>query len=169
MSDTPDEPTSPKGPTDQEIIAPYLSLDALVAVVKSLADQTQAFNDKLDRVEQAETVTRNKGDSTRNMVWIVIGSLIFDLALSLGLGYTAWQASTAAGNAKTAIVTNCKAGNQARADQIKLWNFIFTISDGNDSQRADLTPEQQKAREVQLAAFRAFIGKTFAQRDCTVK
>jgi hypothetical protein len=86
-----------------------------------------------------------------------LGVILVVLALgSVGEGWllTRQQAEVTRDNA----LRTCQAGNDTRAAQVSVWNYVLDLSAASAPQ----TP-QQKARAEQ---FRTYVAKTFAARDC---
>jgi hypothetical protein len=98
----------------------------------------------------------------------VVAALALLLVLSVVVAWVAVTAqnasqeaadatSQAARNREAARVT-CEAANQGRAAQVQLWSYVLELS------TEDRTPTPAEQRRI--AAFRAYVGQVFAQRDC---
>lgn len=55
----------------------------------------------------------------------------------------------------------CQAGNVVRAQQTGLWDYIISLPPAKGS------PPPTAQQEQRVAAFRAYLGKVFAPRDCS--
>lgn len=103
---------------------------------------------------------------TRLIMLGIIGSLIFDVALSLGFGWVAFQASQAASDAATTrevLRTSCEQRNISDAGQLKLWRYIIELSAQNPQQQP--TPEtDERTRQFVL-----FLDQLFAPHDCSAE
>jgi hypothetical protein len=100
--------------------------------------------------------------SRRNRLLIqVLGvSVAFDIVLSVGLGWVAFTANSAAARANSVQQqqrSTCLATKKARAAQVQLWTYIL-----------DLPPATPRtpAQEQQAEQFRLYITRSFAQRHC---
>lgn len=101
------------------------------------------------------------GDRNRRNIRLLALSVMFDVLLSIGLGAFAYQvhqlsANTAATTSEQQMST-CNAGNQARALNAELWNYILSQPSG--PQTAD--------QSATVTSFKAFIANIFTPRDCT--
>jgi hypothetical protein len=91
---------------------------------------------------------------------VVVVSLIFDLILSAGLTYTAWQARMTAERAQSnevRIRTACMTINETHAQERQLWEYVLRIPPTTPQ-----TPESLKQR----ADFEAYVNHLYAPRDC---
>lgn len=110
--------------------------------------------------EQIASLTRADLSRKRQVRWLAI-SLILDVLLTIGFGYTTIRANNAASKAESsthAIIRNCETSNEARANNKKLWDYIINLPPTQPP-----TSEQQK----RIADFKKFIDMTFAPRDCS--
>lgn len=76
-----------------------------------------------------------------------------------------WLSANAAHRATAATASTlqlCQLGNEARAQQIHLWDFIIHLSKGPPHETA--AERAQRARN--LAAFEAYLHHVFAPRHC---
>lgn len=89
-------------------------------------------------------------------------SIVFDLLLTVGLAF-GWQQNHSlavkADSNHAAIVRNCETGNDARANNKQLWDYLLAQQPSQP-----VTPEQQK----RITDFKNFVDKTFEPRDCSV-
>lgn len=111
--------------------------------------------------------TREYGHRNRHMIWALAISLMFDILMSVLFAFVAIQASNASDRATEATSAaaqnrqnarvSCIAGNEARAAQVNLWNYVLDLS-----RRPNETPEQTK----RIDDFRKYVHIVFAQRNC---
>ena len=131
-------------------------------------------------VEVAVAVARGmKGDKgepgppgegmTRGARHAVIFLFVLTLALAgANLLFTSHEVNavrTAAASAQRASASTsqlCQSGNEARAQQVGLWQFIITISKPPPHESA----AQERARLAALRSFNAYLHRVFAPRDC---
>lgn len=109
--------------------------------------------------EQIAALARSDKSRTSQIRWLAV-SLALDVLLTIGFGYTTFQAQRAADQAetnKTAIVRSCETSNEARKNNRVLWDYILSIPPSEP-----LTKEQK----VRVAEFKTFVNKTFAPRNC---
>ncbi len=109
--------------------------------------------------EQIQALARSDHSRKRQIRWLAI-SIMLDVLLTIGFGYTTLRANNAANKAETntsAIVRSCETSNEARANNKQLWYYILNLPRTNTP-----TADQQK----QTTDFKTFVDKTFAPRDC---
>jgi hypothetical protein len=116
-------------------------LAALAGVVKEL----QATRDEIVRL-------RTYG--RRNRTFIVFDIVLTVLLTVLGGGVV--HAIQSAGQANSAQLALCQAGNVSRAQQINLWEFLINLSP---------PPKTKQGKEV-LTKFEAHLRSAFAPRNC---
>lgn len=103
------------------------------------------------------------GHRNRRMIWGLIISIILDLALTVVVAVFAVQAhdaNTAARVASQSELALCRAGNVARAQQVKLWTHLLSLPPAPGS------PPRSKAQQQEIAAFGAYVQSIFRARDC---
>ena len=103
----------------------------------------------------ADEVNRLRNYGRRNRAFIV-----FDVLLTVLLSVTgavSVHAVQSANSAKAAQLALCQAGNEARNQQIGLWDYIIGIS------RKPETVQQKK----NIEAFEQHLNVIFAPRDCS--
>jgi hypothetical protein len=108
---------------------------------------------------------RTYGARNRHLIKLTAASVVFDVVLSLGLGFAvhrAQEASDRATRAASATVVTCRSSNEARAVQTDLWNYIL----GQFNQSIAESPAESAERAVNIGKFKAYIATAFAQRDC---
>lgn len=64
--------------------------------------------------------------------------------------------------AGASTVQLCRAGNESRAQQVGLWQYIITISKPPPRESA----AQERARLAALRSFNAYLHRVFAPRNC---
>ena len=95
---------------------------------------------------------------SRTLIRFMIPTLIFDVVMSLLLGYVTWRtvdASHQLQTVKAAAAETCVAGNKTRAEVISLWDQITGIVFAQPAQ------QDEKAKILQI------VDDTYAARDCT--
>lgn len=118
--------------------------DALAAA-ETMTDAVKALTDEVARLRKSQR---------RSWKFIV-----FDITLTLALalvGGISVHAAQTAGQANSAQLALCQAGNVARAQQVELWDYVLSIT-GKPA-----TPRQQKATEE----FKHHLNVIFAPRNC---
>ena len=123
-------------------------------------------SDDLDKrlVTEAPDLNKSVADlikyGNRHLIRLTILSLIFDVALTLVLLFVVNQSIAnkvkIASNQQLAVTT-CVSGNTARAEETQLWGYVLSPS---------VTQPQTVAQQKRVTAFRAYVGKVFAPRDC---
>ena len=89
-------------------------------------------------------------------------SLALDILLTFGFGFVSFRTAEIASQADSnsaALQRTCESTNEARANNKKLWDYLFAQPPAPDQ-----TPEQAAA----IAQFKVFVDKTFAPRDCDI-
>ena len=99
---------------------------------------------------------RNQASALAILVMSITVCLVGSYWLSL---YAIHRASVNTVN----VVQLCQSGNEARAEQRQLWNYIIAISQPPPHQ----TPAEKADHARRLLLFEAKLNKTFAPRDCT--
>lgn len=100
------------------------------------------------------------GHRNRKMIWGLVVSIVLDVALTVTLTLVAVQAQNAgetADQARANQISVCRSTNVSRQQNLQLWEYVLSIPPAKPP-----TEEQKKQRE----AFRAYIHKVFAPRDC---
>lgn len=96
----------------------------------------------------------------RRRVRILAASVILDIVLSIAVGFfavTAVSAKDQAEQNRTNSRIACLAGNDARAGQIQLWDYVLSVSASKSP-----TPEEKARTET----FRVYVKNLFKPRDC---
>lgn len=91
---------------------------------------------------------------------LLTATVILTLLLTIGLSvvsYKLYHITKLSQSTQTAVVLNCETANDSRRNQKELWDFVFALP----ALEPPTVEEQARA-----AQFKAFIGKTFALRDC---
>lgn len=138
-------------------------------------DPEGAAIEAAERLEQSVVGLRNDiaslrtyGVHNRRLIWTLAASLALDVILTIAVSLLAFQAvstsdkassasSLASRNAEAQAIT-CRAGNEAREAQVRLWNYVLDLSTQNNNP----TPRQIE----QMKQFRQYITGVFAPRDC---
>lgn len=110
-----------------------------------------------------------KTDMSRGAAYASLFLFVFTLVLfAANLIFTAHEvgnvrAVTAAASRNAASIRQlCQAGNEARAQQIVLWDHLLSIAQPPPHQ----TPAQARHRLATERAFEAYVHHVFAPRDC---
>lgn len=121
-----------------------------------------ARSDEFDQHLAESTVVKalvSTGKTNRKIIRWLAFSVALDIGLSISLIFLALGAqrtAATADSAQTQARLQCKAGNEARAAQLQLWDYILSMSPGKT--------RKQKQQAVQ---FRKYVARVFAQRDCS--
>jgi len=100
---------------------------------------------------------RTYGRRNRKFIWI-------DIALTIllsGVGALSVHATQSASQANSAQLALCQAGNTARAQQVRLWDYITDLPPVKGS------PPPSAAQKKRVADFKAYLNTVFAPRDCS--
>jgi hypothetical protein len=93
--------------------------------------------------------------------WLAI--LIIAVAASILCSFLlAWYAANRATSSRATVQELCISGNDSRAQQKQLWEFVLTLS----VPHANETAADRKVRTQRVKEFRAYLNKVFAPRDC---
>jgi len=105
------------------------------------------------------------GRRTRRLIWRQWIVIVIVVLLAVGLGFVAVNArhtaQIASRNTENAY-TACLKANSARATTRALWDSIFS-----QPPIQKLSPQEQAARDAQVAALRARIATSYADQDCS--
>lgn len=115
---------------------------------------------KTDLNEAVTTLVKDAKKRRRQLRWLAL-SIVFDLLLTVGLGYLSVQTHRAASKAEdnhTALIRNCETSNEARANNKQLWDYLLNLPTPNAP-----TLQQKEVRNQ----FSVFVGKTFSPRNCS--
>ena len=99
---------------------------------------------------------------TRNALYAVV--FLFFLTMAVGtanLLFTSHLISQVNAN-KASITQLCQSGNEARAQQVQLWEFVIHISKPPPHE----TPAHRAQRERTVARFVTHLHHVFAPRNC---
>jgi hypothetical protein len=91
--------------------------------------------------------------------------VLFDIALTIGLAFFAWQAhdaSDSAAQTRQATLVTCQANNASRAGNLQIWDFLIALS----RPPASDTPAKKAAADKQLAVIQGEVDRTFMPRNC---
>jgi len=89
---------------------------------------------------------------TRHLTKLVALSVVFDIVLSGGLGFSIHRANNAQTKANAATVMNCQATNGSRQTISDLWGQVLPLLAKTDAE--------------QTSKIRDFVTTAYAQRDC---
>lgn len=154
-----------------------------------MADEIDDLDKRFEEaVEQPITRLASDQDKTRKMVWVVVGSLVFDLVYSAVLGFVALSAASTADKANEAALvaqvaaleaklateraneatrraafTSCESGNDFRELDLQRWLYVLKIASQPDP---DETPAQRQRTLEQNAKFKSYIVRADKLRDC---
>lgn len=133
-----------------------------------MSNDPVARSDELDaRLADAPVIQTllRLGKSNQSLVRIALGSVAFDIVLSVVIGLLAIQANDVAGTATAAVAqgrVNCLASNEARSTDRHLWNYILSFPPPSDETAA------ARAERIQnVAKFRAYLDAKLGPRDCS--
>lgn len=131
----------------------------MTAMGDDIIDRADALDRKIAASDDMAALLRY-GHASRNLIhWLAV-SIALDIMLSLALGWVAIGAQQTANQASSLAARSyqaCLAGNDFRATELQLWNYILDLPP-----TAPRTPDQQ-AQQVQ---FRTYIDRQFAPRKC---
>lgn len=123
--------------------------DQLINLVTDLDSRLEASNEALLKLQKSD-------ERTRRFKRFASVSLMLSLLLFIAVGSVALNAKSASENAQQALREGCEIGNDARAAQIVLWDYIINFAP------PPTTPEAQ----TRIDNLKTFIKTTFAPRDC---
>lgn len=128
----------------------------------NLDERSDALDKEMAKHPAEESIQILLKDARRRkqQVRLLTVSVIFDIFLSIGLAWFAYQANRTAELAqsnKDAVIANCEVSNESRKNNRELWAFAFSFPP--DPPRTDI--ENQRVEQ-----FKAYIAKTFVERNC---
>jgi hypothetical protein len=101
---------------------------------------------------------------TRESLYSVIVLFVVMIILT-GVSYALESNAISKAQRNTASITQlCQLGNDSRAQQIRLWQFVISISRPPRHE----TPAQERRRQADLRTFEAFLHRIFKPRNCSV-
>lgn len=106
-----------------------------------------------------EVLVKDAKRRTRQL-HLLTATVALTLILGIGLSvvsYKLYHITQLAQSNTQAVIDNCETANDSRKNQKALWDFVFALP----SLEPPTAEEQARA-----AQFKAFIAKTFVQRDC---
>jgi hypothetical protein len=106
----------------------------------------------------AAEVSQLRKYGRHNRAFILVDVLL--TVLLSGVGAISVHAVQSAGQANSAQLALCQAGNVARTQQLRLWDHLLSLPP------APGAPKRSPAQVAQLAAFRAYVDSVFKPRDC---
>lgn len=90
--------------------------------------------------------------------------LVTLMLFGINLLFTARQVNDARA-AAASVVQLCQLGNEARAQQVSLWEYVTSIAPPPPHE----TPAERQKRLATVRAFLAHVRKVLAPRDCTAR
>jgi phage-related minor tail protein len=75
----------------------------------------------------------------------------------------AWYAANRATSSRATVQELCISGNDNRSQQIRLWEFVLSLSTPQSSD----TAAERATQKRNVRQFRIYLHKVFAPRDCT--
>lgn len=113
------------------------------------------------------------GKRNRHLIWSLGVSLVLDVLLTVVVAVFAVQAHDATTSATAAKATAaavhqsnvsaCQAGNDARTQQAKLWEFVESLI----RPPAHANPQKLREDKAVIAALELHVRETFQPRNCT--
>lgn len=128
-----------------------------------MSDDVLERSDALDeRIAGTDTIVHLERTArrSRRLIQLLGISIALDVALSIGLGVVAFQANALAQRAssiQTQAHQTCVAGNEGRAGQIQLWDYLLS--------QPPATP-RSPAQQAEADRFRTYVHSLFAPRSC---
>jgi len=145
--------------------APQGALERAQALQVSLDAMSETLKAVIKRLGSAEKTAR----LLKRIVIALSVSFCLDILITAGLGWNSVQAHSASDRANATVadlhsaqITNCRAGNQTRAQQVQLWTHL-----AQESKPAPGATAAQIAKDRQAVdALLAYIGRVFAPVNC---
>lgn len=157
-----------------------------VRAAQDLTSALQAMAVRLDDVRRdseerdqalADAAAMQARYERRSRLYIAL-----DVLLTILFAAATWIAVNAASSASTATataaavraelaterqenITSCQQGNGTRADELRFWDHLITLSEA-EQPPPDETKAEIAAARKELAGLEAYGAKTFAPRDC---
>jgi hypothetical protein len=133
----------------------------LIAVAQALTSSMDGLAEQVGTLNAQVEAQESYGRRNRRMIWGLVVSLLLDAVLTVVIATVAVQANHASDRAtqvRNQQISTCLSTNEARALNIRLWEYVLTIP-----------PSQQRTEEQvkRIADFKVFLRKTFAPRDCS--
>jgi hypothetical protein len=136
---------------------------------RDLSTQADELSANVNTLNASVVELTRYGRRNRFLIRWNIAGLALQLILLIAVALIAIQSSNASEDAKEATSASaqnrqnaratCESGNEARALQVQLWNYVLDLS----SNRPNMTVGQRQ----QIAQFRLYLARTFAPRDCS--
>lgn len=148
-----------------------ITAEEIAELTKEIRETNRQREELLDNSKALTTavVKLQKSDLRRGRhTKLLAVALFFDVAFTIGFALLFQNAKET--NDKTKETADkvaasqyeaCLSGNESRALQIKLWDFVLSFPPPPGQ-----TPEQLKAREESSVKFKTFLHKTYAPKDC---
>jgi hypothetical protein len=132
-----------------------------IETAQKLTSSLDALSERLQEVSARQDEQIQYGRRNRHLIWGLVVSLVLGLALTIavvGVGIKANQANTKANETHSQQIATCRSGNEARAVNVQLWDYIFSVK--------PVTP-RTTAQEEQIVEFKMYVHRAFAPRDCS--
>jgi hypothetical protein len=101
---------------------------------------------------------------TRGSLYSVIILFVVMIVLT-GASYALESNTISRIQRNSASITQlCQLGNDARSQQIRLWQFVISLSRPPPHE----TARQERQRQADLRAFEAYLHRVFKPRNCSV-
>jgi hypothetical protein len=148
-----------------------ISNEAFSSASEALTELTTVLRGttlKLHEVAEAVKVIPSLEQSqlrTKRFTWALAVSFILDIALTIVVGILTSTAISNTHSIHNSQITQCNQANIVRADQVKIWNGLITVSNS----RARLPGEDTahyNARIAQINQFLGLVDSTFSPVDC---
>ena len=128
----------------------------------NLDQRNDELNHKLDEsdINEAVFILIKDAKKRKQQIFALAFTIALDIILTLCLILLSFKTSDIASQAennKQALKRSCETTNAARANNKELWDYLLSLPP-----REPRTTEEQK----QLDAFKEFVNKTFAEKDC---
>jgi len=94
--------------------------------------------------------------------WLAILIIAMTVSILIGVLFSIYAVNRATSSRAT-VQELCISGNDSRAQQVQLWEFVITLSVAPPNE----THAEKAARLNRVREFRAYLHKVFAPRDCT--
>lgn len=108
--------------------------------------------DKLDLISKRLLEVASSGRRTRHLALGLAVSIVLDVALTVVVTLLSVSALDQGATLRASQLSACAMGDQSRAEQIRLWDYVFQLSGG--------------AKTDQQKEFLVFVEKTFAPVNC---
>jgi len=122
------------------------------------------IRETMDTIGKSLTAIENYGKRTRQISVALILSLVLDILLTIGVAVLSTNAISQSDSTRAIQHSNCLSANEARADQIKLWNTFIAIATEHPSPNE--TPQQKRNAQEEITQILSFVKSTFHPLSC---